>query len=448
MNKERYLDSEMHKFCKSFYCNTAQFHRDDSNFTNYQGTEDRESWLGTLHLVTLKHSRNFDFSICDKIFEPLELVHIAYLLSAAESISISANSAGAINLQSVTQNKVKQKVAQYNKDASNFLSDEGSHDVKEVTDDSRDIPALIQLQIIVRQIFLRFPENAYDALLVLNEMQRESSRIQTIEGERISIKREKSGGGFLDICVSVVHLLSLCDICSDTSNSFQDSDCDGALVDGIIIATKGLIYVVNEDQRSRNYRAALQDSLLKVLLEAEDVMGVAALLCRWSRIEDLKVFTDRVWGSIQFILGEHEQEEEYYSFPKSGDFSDSARRTIRVRRPVPLFESILEIAHLDHLDGFSGRSEEDALGVESESGEGDADVSTGKVESVREDCQTSLTTEEIKVEEPSVSSTSKSETSAATGLSPLPANSNQLLRRRLLQFTAIQQLTADAAVPS
>jgi hypothetical protein len=447
MNKQRYLDSEMHKFCKSLNCNTGQFYGDDSNFTNYHGTEDRESWLGTLHLVTLKHSRNFDFSICEKIFEPLELIHIAYLLSAAEFISISANSSGAINVQSVTQNKVKQKVAQYNKDASNSLTDEGSHDVKEVTDDCRDIPAVIQLQIIVRQIFLRFPENAYDALLVLNELQRESSRTQTIEGERISMKREKSGGGFLDICVSVVHLLSLCDICSDTSNRFQDSDYDGALVDGINIC-RGLIHVADEDQRSRNYRAALQDSLLKVLLEAEDVVGVAALLCRWSRIEDLKVFTDRVWSSIQFILGEHEQEEEYYSFPKSGDFSDSARRTVRVRRPVPLFESILEIVHLDHPDGFSGHSEEDALREEGESGEGDADVSTGKVESVREDCQTSLTTEEIKVEEPPASSRSKSETIAATGLSPLPANINQLLRRRLLQFTAIQQLTADAAVPS
>ena len=155
MNKQRYLDSEMHKFCENFNRNTAQFSRDDSNFTDDQGTEDRESWLGKLQLVTLKHSKNYDFSICDQIFEPLELIHMAYLLSAAESISISANAAGAINLQSATQNKVKQKIAQYKKESSNSLLNEGTHQMKELTDDSSDIPAVIQLQIIVRQIFLR-----------------------------------------------------------------------------------------------------------------------------------------------------------------------------------------------------------------------------------------------------------------------------------------------------
>jgi hypothetical protein len=448
MNKQRYLDSELHKFCKSFSCNTTQFSWDDCNSSSDHGgnrlAEDRESWLGMLHLVTLKHSKNYDFSICDEIFEPLELIHIAYLLSAPDFISIPAKSAGTINLQSITQSKLKPKIAQYDKDASYLLPDEDTHEVKGVTDDGSDIPTGIQLQIIARQIFLRFPESAYDALLVLNEMQRESRRTQKSESERTSMRTDKGGGSFLEICVSVGHSLSLCDICSDTSDRFRDSKDHFTAIHGREVATHGMIQVLDKDQRC--YRTVLQDSLLKVFLEAEDVIGVAMLLCRWSRFEDLRVFTDRVWGSVQFILGEHEQKEEYYSSPMSSNFSDAARRTVRVRRPVPLFESILELAHLDHPDCFSGHSEEESLG------EGELEASIGKAQSTKNDCQMNLITEENKSGNPSASSSSKNDTTATPSLVPkcraLPANSNQLLRMRLLQFAAIQQLTADVAVLS
>lgn len=444
----------MYRFCKSLSCSTAQFPKEKYYAANDGGanllTAGRESWLGMLHLVTLKHNKNPDFSICDEIFEPLELVHIAYLLSAAESIPISANPAGSINLQSITQSKVKQKIAHFNRDASLPLANESTYEANEFTDDGVDIPAVIQLQIIVRQIILRFPESAYDALLVLNEMQRESRRNHESDGERISMRRDSGGGCFLDICVSVAHSLSLCDSCSDNSDRFRDNKDGVTATDGRDYATTGLIRVLNEHQRSPYYKTALQDSLIKLLLEAEDVMGVATLLCRWNRFTDLRIFTDRVWGSVQFILGEHEQKDEYHSSPVISD----PLRPARVRRPLPLLENILEIAHLDRPHGFIGHDDDDVVKEEGKSVEREAVVSAGELESARNDCRTSLITEDNKRGDPSASRSISTEATATPepGLSPkhcaLPANSNQLLRRRLMQFAAIQQLTADAGMLS
>lgn len=457
MNKQRYLDSEMHRFCKSLSCSISQIPLEESYSTNVGGanlsTAVRESWLGMLHLVTLKHSKNPDFSICDEIFEPLELIHIAYLLSAAESIPISANPSGSINLQSITQSKVKQKITHYSRDASLPLANESTYEANEFTDDGIDIPAVIQLQIIVRQIILRFPESAYDALLVLNEMQRESRRNHESDGERISMRRESGGGSFLDICVSVGHSLSLCDTCSDNSDRFRDNKDGVTATDGREYATTGLIRVLKGHQCSPYYKTALQDSLLKLLLEAEDVMGVATMLCRWSRFTDLRIFTDRVWGSVQFILGEHEQKDEYYSSPVSCINSDSVRPA-RIRRPIPLLENILEIAHLDRPDGFIGHDDDGIVKEEGKSGERETVVSAGEIESARNGFRTSLITEDNKRGDPSASRSISTDTIATPGpgLSPkccaLPANSNQLLRRRLMQFAAIQQLMVDAATPS
>ena len=409
--------------------------------------ENRESWLGTLHLVTLKHSQNSNFSICDEIFEPLELIHIAYLLSTAVSNAISANSASAISPQKTPQNKLKQKSAQHSQNTAKISLYEGTSEIKGFPDDDRIISATVQLQIIVRRIFLSYPEFAYDALLVLSEMQRESRKLNSVEGERITVTKNNGGENFLDICVFVVHPLSMCDICCDNSDRLRESKDHLTSADGSGVAAPALKQAYEEEQRRLYYRSALQDSMLQILLEADDVLGVAALLSRWKRLQDLQIFADRIWSSVQFLLGEHEQKEEYYS--------DAAWGTVRVRRPVPVFEAILDIAHLDQPDGFLESSEAEVCGLEGKergtNGNNEVEVNVTKLQRARIDQEASSTTEENKTEKLPPSSSSETETVATPGLSPklnaLPPNSNMLLRRRLLQLAAIQQFMSESALP-
>jgi hypothetical protein len=365
-----FTDGQMHNPCDS-----------GTHSTNTQ-VEARcsEEWLHRLHIVTLKHDKNLQFSICDKIFQPIELIFIGYLLSSLESSSASASSSSSIgddvdtdggvdifsqaNQKASSQQNLRQKIAKYNQECVKKVqltlpvTDTKAHDHTD------EVKTSIQLEVIIRHIFLQHPEQAYDAVLVLCEMEQEisfSSKQDSTEGNKNKNKHE----ALRNVCLSVVYSLSISDACA-CSDDVQE------LLHSSQLEVVGKQHEnenehENDDKRNekRYYRIQLQDSLLKVLLHFNDVLGVAQFLIKWNRINDLKVFSSRAWESVRFLIGE-EENEEYSPFSNGWNSSTSSStwRNVPLRRPLPEFENISDLNHCDEfgdddLDDVNSDEDED-----------------------------------------------------------------------------------------
>lgn len=334
----------------------------------------REDWLNMLHIVTLKHNKDFQFSICDKIFQPIELIFIGYLLSSLELPSASSSSSlsieddvdidvevdtfSQVNKKTSSQQSLKQKIAKYNQECVKKVQlTLPVTDVKASTD-TDEVKTSIQLEVVIRHVFLQHPEQAYDAVLVLCEMEHEisfSSKQDSTEGSKKKNKYEN----LRDICLSVVYSLSVSDACAyfDDAQELSSSQSAGL----------GKQHE-NDDKRSerRYHEIQLQDSLLKVLLHFDDVLGVGQFLIQWNRINDLKVFSDRAWESVRFLIGEEENEEySPHSNVRNSSTSSSTWRNVPLRRPLPEFENITDLNHCDEFgdddldDDYSDKEDEE-----------------------------------------------------------------------------------------
>jgi hypothetical protein len=349
-----------------------------------------EEWLNKLHLVTLKHDKNLRFSICDEIFQPIELIFIGYLLSSLESPSASSSSSSSsssieddaeadagvellsqANQKASSQQTLKQKIAMYNQECVKKVqltlpvTDTKAHTSTD------EVKAPIQLEVIIRHIFLQYPEQAYDAVLVLCEMEQEisfSSKQDSTERNRKKNKHKI----LRDICLSVVYSLSISDACA-CSDDLQEqlSSCQLEVV-GKQHENEHENENENGNYDKRNektyYRIQMQDSLLKVLLHFNDVLGVAQFLIKWNRINDLKVFSGRAWESVRFLIGEEENEEySPFSSVRNSSTSSSTWRDVPLRRPLPEFENITDLNHCDEF----GDDDLDDVNSDEEEEEGD-----------------------------------------------------------------------------
>lgn len=404
-----------------------------------------EEWLHKLHIVTLKHDKNLQFSICDKIFQPTELIFIGYLLSSLEYSSASSSSTSSIeddldtdagvdvfsqaNQKASSQQNIKQKIAKYNQECVKKVqltlpvSDTKAHT------NTDEISTSIQLEVIIRHMFLQHPAEAYDAVLVLCEMEQEisfSSKQDSMEGNKKKNKHEV----LRDICSSVVYSLSISDACACSDGAHERSSSQLE-----VVGKQHENEHENDDKRNEKtyYRMQLQDSLLKVLLHFNDVIGVAQSLIKWNRIKDLKVFSNRAWESVRFLIGEEENEEySPFSNARNTSTSSSTWRNVPLRRPLPEFENITD---LNHCDEFGDDDLDDVNSDEDEEEEGDdihyidndnEDNDTGKHLNVTRSVGGSayVTQGTVQYRHPRV----------------LPPNSSKCLRDRLLEASMVDRL--------
>jgi hypothetical protein len=412
-----------------------------------------EEWLNKLHIVTLKHDKNLQFSICDKIFQPIELIFIGYLLSSLESPSASAASSSSssssieddadtdagvelfcqANQRASSQQNLKQKIAKYNQECVKKVqltlpvTDTKAHT------DTDEVKTSIQLEVIIRHIFLQHPDEAYDAVLVLCEMEQEISFSSKQEDSTEENKKKNKHEILRDICLSVIYSLSISDACACTDDLQELLSSPQSEVVGK--QNENDNDNKNEDERNAKtyYRIQLQNSLLKVLLHFNDVLGVAQFLIKWNRINDLKMFSSRAWESVRFLTGEEENEEySPFSTVRNPSTSSSTWRNVPLRRPLPEFENITD---LNHCDEFGDDDLDDVNSDEEEEEEGDdihhidndnEDNDAGKHFNVTRSVggSTYVTQSTVQYRHPRA----------------LPPNSSKCLRDRLLEASMVDRL--------
>ena len=409
-----------------------------------------EEWLNKLHIVTLKHDKNLQFSMCDKIFHPIELIFIGYLLSSLESSSSSSSSSSSIeddadtddgvdllsqaNQKASSQQNIKQKIAKYNQKCVKKvqltlpITDTKAHT------NTDELKTSTQLEVIIRHVFLQHPAEAYDAVLVLCEMEQEisfSSKEDSMEGNKKKNKHEI----LRDICLSAVYSLSISDACACSDDAQELSSSQSELVRKQH-ENEHENEIENENEHGRDtktsYKIQLQDSLVKVLLHFNDVLGVAQFLIKWNRIKDLEVFSSRAWESVRFLIGE-EENEEYLPFLTVGNTSTSSTtwRNVPLRRPLPEFENITD---LNHCDDF-GDDDLDDVNSDQDEEEGD------DVLHINNDNEDNDTGKHLNVTW-SVGDSSYVTQSTVKYRHPraLPPNSSKCLRERLIEASMVDRL--------
>ena len=317
-----------------------------------------KEWLNNLHLVTLKHDRNFQFSICDNIFQPIELIFVGYLLSSLEpspsavEADIDTDNTNLTNQRTSSQMNLKQRIEKYTKECVKKVQLTLPVADMKAQVDSGEIKTSIQLEVLIRHIFLQYPEEAYDAILVLCEMEQEVSS-SSKQGSSEKNKKKNKNEILQDICLCVVYSLSISAACfnemheCEVLENQQENENENENK--------------SEEDLSGNHKVQLQDSLLKVLLHFNDALGAAQFLKKWNRIKGLRMLSKRAWESVRFLLGE-EEDEEYSPFSHvwSTSTSSSTWRNVPLRRPLPEFENINELINSDEFGGEDeGEEEED-----------------------------------------------------------------------------------------
>lgn len=441
------------------------------------------NWIQELNYVTLKQRRDPDFSICDEVFEPFELIYVAFLLSSAEFHPLDTGSSGSnATNETASQRKLKQKIAEYNKECAKTLKTTVAMKALENTSKSPDVSASLLLENVIRNIIIRYPTVAYDAIMVLNEMQQnnKASNQYTDEdmmGQQIKQidRKYDDKGWFLEFCLMVIYPLSLSSSYSGSGDEWEKVNpqyrsaehCN--IPDVLDIGQWKDLEQQSEDcMKTKVHRKIRQDALLKVLLAADDITTVAEFLLRWNRIDDLKIFSTRVWDSVRFLLGEKENEEEYYSAQSvwgdsrgsiSSGHNQYQHRSIngdsRIRRPLPMTENILEVIQSDEENNVEDN--DDVLGCNDDSVYSDnnraKDVAQFKTDSTNTPSNKIIANENqnqnhIPVEsDPSFSQTKKDNIDVPSFLpkiNPHPRtldpNSSELLRNRLKSAAIIQKI--------
>ena len=363
-----------------------------------RGTSD--CWLAQLDIVTMKPMRNFEFSICEKVLEPLELIHITYLLASTDYASVLSGKSTTKNssLQSLSQKKLLQKLDQYNLMCSKSIKKGATLEVKGVGPHMNES---IRLEALIRHILLFHPDEAFDAILTLSDVQLSDSDHHLLDFDsdyEIETRSVSDIGNFLNLCVSVIRAFSLSEICNKRVRcGCQDS------VNGINPPSSASV-------QPNCYTSAIQNSMLKILLTAGEVVSTAQCLLQWGRVRELTLYSELVWESVHFISGEHKMYEEYYSHSQEATLQPGGfQLSSKSRRPLPHFEDISGTTSIetvsdavtaDHVESFlpSERSVSPNISHEDE-----------------EDHRIKL----IKL---------------------LPPNSSSLLRMRLMEATLVQQI--------
>ena len=323
-----------------------------------------EVWLNNLHMVTLKHDKNFQFSVCNNIFQPIELIFVGYLLSSLEPSSsaaeadIDTDTTNLTNQRTSSQKNLKQRIEKYTQECVKKVPLTIPVADMKAQVDTGEIKTSIQLEVLIRHIFLQYPEEAYDAVLVLCEMEQEISLSSKHE---LSEKNKKKNKNEIlqDICLCVVYSLSISAACSNEVHECKVSEKE----------KEDENENENEKDLSREYKIQLQDSLLKVLLHFNDALGAAQFLKKWNRINDLRTLSKRAWESVRFLLGEEENEEySPFCYSRSRSTSSSTWRNVPLRRPLPEFENINELINFDE---FGEEDEEEEYEEEKEEDDDD-----------------------------------------------------------------------------
>ena len=360
-----------------------------THFTNNQvAASSNEQWLENLHIVTLKHNKNSQFSICDNILQPIELIFVGYLLSSLEPSSSSSSSMSSVeadvdaddfiypNQKTSSQRNLKQKIAMYNQECVKKVQLTLPVTDLKASVDTGEVQTSIQLEVFIRHTFLQYPVEAYDAILVLCEMEQEISF--SLQQDLFEGNKKKNKQDILrDICLYVVYSLSISDACLDDVQEFS--------------STEELEHV--KDLKGK-YKIQLQDSLLKVLFHFNDVLGVAQFLRKWNRINDLIIFSERAWESVRFLLGEEENEEySPFSDVRNTSASSSTWRNVPLRRPLPEFENICELSNTDE---FGDEDEEEDYDGENED-EDEEEEEEENIDDIYEDNKTIITQNTNKI---------------------------------------------------
>lgn len=321
-----------------------------------------EEWLNNLHLVTLKHNKNNYFSICDNIFQPIELIFVGYLLSSLEAspsaveADIDTDNTNLTNQRTSSQMNLKQRIEKYTQECVKMVQLTLPVADMKVEVDTGEIKTSIQIEVLIRHIFLQYPEEAYDAFLVLCEMEQEISLSSKHDPSEKNKKKNKNEI-LQDICLCVVYSLSISAACSNEVHELE------------VLEKQQDHETEIEKDLSRNHKVQLQDSLLKVLLHFNDVLGAAQFLKKWNRIKDLRILSKRAWESVRFLLGEVENEEySPFSYVRSTSTSSSTWRNVPLRRPLPEFENVND---LNNSDEFGGEDEGEEAGIEEEEDDDD-----------------------------------------------------------------------------
>ena len=355
------------------YLKNADVHTNNPCYSETHSTNIRvvancsEEWLNNLHIVTLKHNKNFQFSICDNIFQPIELIFVGYLLSSLEPSSsaveadIDTDITNLTNQRTSSQINLKQRIEKYTQECVKKVQLTVPVADMKAQVDTGEIKTSIQLEVLIRHIFLQYPEEAYDAVLVLCDMEQEISLSSKHDSSEKN-KKENKNEILQDICLCVVYSLSISAACSD-----EVHECE--------VLEKQQEHE-NEEDLSRKYNIQLQDSLLKVLLHFNDALGAAQFLKKWNRINDLRTLSKRAWESVRFLLGEEENEEySPLSYVRNTSTSSSTWRNVPLRRPLPEFENINELINSDEF-GEEDDEEDREVEEEEEDDGDDEDIDT------------------------------------------------------------------------
>ena len=295
-------------------------------------------WQTQLDIVTMKPMRNFEFSICDKVLKPLELIHIAYLLASTDDTSALSpkSTTKDSSLHSVSQKKLLQKLDQYNLMCSRGIRKGATLEVKEVGPNMNES---VRLEAIIRHILLFYPNEAFDAILTLSDVQLSDPHHNLLEFDsdyRRETRSISNIGSFMNLCVSVIHAFSLSEICSNCVRC----NCQGS--------HNSINPPSSASVQPNCYTSAVQNSMLKILLSAGEIVNTAQCLLQWGRMKDLSLYCELVWESVHFILGEHKKYEEYYSHSHAATLQPTSTQIpVKSRRPLPHFENISDADFLD-----------------------------------------------------------------------------------------------------
>ena len=345
------------------YLKNADVHTNNPCYSETHSTNIRvvancsEEWLNNLHIVTLKHNKNFQFSICDNIFQPIELIFVGYLLSSLEPSSsaveadIDTDITNLTNQRTSSQINLKQRIEKYTQECVKKVQLTVPVADMKAQVDTGEIKTSIQLEVLIRHIFLQYPEEAYDAVLVLCDMEQEISLSSKHDSSEKN-KKENKNEILQDICLCVVYSLSISAACSNEVHECKVSEKQKE--------DENENENENEKDLSREYKIQLQDSLLKVLLHFNDALGAAQFLKKWNRINDLRTLSKRAWESVRFLLGEEENEEySPFCYSRSRSTSSSTWRNVPLRRPLPEFENINELINSDEFGEEDDEEDDD-----------------------------------------------------------------------------------------
>ena len=412
----------------------------DYSNSNVASNCSETNWLTELNLVTLLPPRPIDFSICDRVLEPLDLIHVAYLLSAIArpvpqpQTQPKSDGVSESNRLSVSKDLLV-KLQQYTQECSRNIKTSPVCDEVALVDNSHVevYYAKARLEAIISHILLRHPDIAVNAIVTLNEVQSSSSSYaeELIIG---GVDLNSSRSSFLDLCVGVIYPLSWCDTCCRDTNS--NSTGTGTSKSGVgnsssSSSSSGSNHSSSggnnssSDDKHLVYRTAVQDALLKTMLVANEFEAVALFLLRWRRYEDLKVYSKSVWESVQYMVGEHEKDEEYSPQHSS---VDATWRTVQARRPLPNFENIADTGYLEDEDGLNDVALE-------------ADQRLDRHGQKEEDMRSSPLNKSVHINSSESQNRSKEgpfeHCNAELTLAP---NVSNLLRKRLVEASVIQKI--------